>query len=369
MSRLMRSWRSFGGNVGWGNVRSLSTYRPQYARVVDETDGDSSKGLSLLDLSMSHSEVEGCKTQSELVQALVRNGVVKSPVLEAAMSTVDRALFIPVDHSAAVYAEPYENKPQKLDGVSGSTISTPHHHAVVGQVAVAHLESLKSQEDCVVLDLGCGTGYLSLLFLEMMDHIGLVGSRVVGTDAVPTLINEAQGCIVKAARSEGLQKRIHIVPAFENEKDALETFAAKGETFDLIHFGFAVPESSPQFKICLESLLAPGGRLIASLCDEKGMQQLAYIDKDTTGAASFSKYIVQNNVHCQAMFTSLFDEEDASKTHQDRLEEVKIALDEWKKQFEEENGKAPSKDDMFNDKYALGLFQQFGKLRKRVWEK
>lgn len=114
--------------------------------------------LSLVDLSLA--SFSGAKSQVDLVDKLVQVGALETPSIIHAFKAVDRLRFldpsftqqsVTADGAAAFrYAEPYENVPQKLSGALGSTMSTPHHHAVVAEQFSAQLVSAQTRPINVV---------------------------------------------------------------------------------------------------------------------------------------------------------------------------------------------------------------------------
>merc|ERR1711915_885872 len=91
-------------------------------------------------------------SNENLISGLVKLNIIKTDRIAEAMKRIDRANYAPTN--------PYEDCPQALTpvepGAHGATISAPHMHA-------AALESLSSHlyPGAHVLDVGCGSGYLS----------------------------------------------------------------------------------------------------------------------------------------------------------------------------------------------------------------
>lgn len=90
---------------------------------------------------------KGLAKNSDLIDVLLAEGVIKSEEVEKAMREVDRGDFVPSDESA------YMDRPQSIG--NGATISAPHMHAHA-------LELLKDyfKEGGKVLDVGSGSGIL-----------------------------------------------------------------------------------------------------------------------------------------------------------------------------------------------------------------
>lgn len=96
-----------------------------------------------------------------LVDSLKSSQVIRSDKVYKAMFQVDRGLFISNKSTA------YADSPQYLG--YNATISAPHMHAY----ALEYLSSYISSGD-KVLDVGSGSGYLTVAFSKMMDDKGIV---------------------------------------------------------------------------------------------------------------------------------------------------------------------------------------------------
>ena len=84
--------------------------------------------------------------QTELVKALMSEGIIKTKEVSKAMQQVDRKNYAP--------SNPYMDSPQPLG--YGATISAPHMHAYALEYLHKFLLNAKK-----VLDVGSGTGYLT----------------------------------------------------------------------------------------------------------------------------------------------------------------------------------------------------------------
>lgn len=96
-----------------------------------------------------------------LVDSLKSRQVIQSENVSKAMLQVDRGLFISNKTTA------YADSPQYLG--YNATISAPHMHAY----AMEYLSSCISPGN-KVLDVGSGSGYLTVAFSKMMDDQGVV---------------------------------------------------------------------------------------------------------------------------------------------------------------------------------------------------
>lgn len=137
--------------------------------------------------------------------------------------------------------------PRYWDELSASFDDEPDHGLRDPAVRGAWSDLLASAlpDRAVVLDIGCGTGSLSLLLAEM-------GHRVTGTDWSPDMIALAQ----TKAKSATLPARFFVM-------DATEPAFAPG-LFDVVlcrHLLWALPEPSGVLRRWAR-LLSPNGRLV-----------------------------------------------------------------------------------------------------------
>lgn len=98
----------------------------------------------------------------------------------------------------------------------------------------------------------------------------------------------------------------------------------------------------------------------------RGEQQLVRYERTRDGTSVKKEYVM--TVLCQEMQTAMCEREDEIEAGEERLKKTQEKLQEWKDKFVENNkGKIPSREDMFNDPRAAALFQEFSRLRKRTW--
>ncbi|GIL72244.1 hypothetical protein Vretimale_285 [Volvox reticuliferus] len=127
-----------------------------------------------------------------------------------------------------------------------------------------------------VLDVGSGSGYLTLIFAHLANRGA--GARVVGVEHISELVDASH-------RSAGA------IPWAQRmmRDDTLRLLKGDGYAgfpewalFDAIHVGAAAPAVPP----VLVAQLAPGGRLVVPVGPEGGPQQLVVLDKDMAGRVS-----------------------------------------------------------------------------------
>ncbi|KAF9350820.1 hypothetical protein BGX26_011038 [Mortierella sp. AD094] len=144
-----------------------------------------------------------------------------------------------------------------------ATISAPHMHA-------AALESLSPFlfPGAKVLDIGSGSGYLTVCMAEMVGPQG----RVVGVEHIPELVDQATNNTMKDHPEYIQEGRI----AFHSA-DGRVGFP-QDDHYDAIHVGAA---ANSMHKELIEQLQAPG-RMFIPVCDGDG-QAIYVVDKDKEG--------------------------------------------------------------------------------------
>jgi protein-L-isoaspartate(D-aspartate) O-methyltransferase len=222
-----------------------------------------------------------------LVDALVRNRVLKTKKVIDAMRRVDRGNYcLPFSGESA-----YEDHPLPIG--SNATISAPHMHA-----ACLELAHDRIKENSRVLDVGSGSGYLTSCFAAMLDHHDTYAAGSIRAEEVEDRrpgLNDTNYPIVVGV--EHIQELVDF--SIENtKKDGKGKYLAGPEPlvvlkladgregyppyapFDVIHVGAASPEKPTK----LLKQLANGGRLICPV--GTGWQSLRVYNKDEKGNVS-----------------------------------------------------------------------------------
>ncbi len=199
------------------------------------------------------------KTMGELCKELIGKQWILCQKVYDVMMKVDRADFAPTN--------PYENNPQGIG--SNVVISAPLLHAYC-------LEALKDflTEGSNALDIGFGSGYLTVAMSKMMNDKGCV----IGIEHIKNLYDFGTQNISKHHRNLIEDKSIELILG-----DGRLGYKQKAP-FKAIHVGAASMEPPKEF---LEQL-SHGGRLVMPL-GPQGDQYIYIIDKDLNGKITYQK--------------------------------------------------------------------------------
>ncbi len=114
-----------------------------------------------------------------LINSLIKDGYLKTPEIIEAFRKIDRADFVPKKYKS----ESYVNAPLPID--FGQTISQPLTVAFM-------LELLQPKAGEKILDVGCGSGWVSALLAQIVGTPPTGGGRVIGIERVPELKEMAE---------------------------------------------------------------------------------------------------------------------------------------------------------------------------------
>ena len=198
---------------------------------------------------------------NSLVKKLQENEIVQSEEVSTAMLAVDRGRY--VDH------HPYEDAPQRIG--FNITISAPHMHAHA-------LELLKDtlKPGCRALDIGSGSGYLTVCMALMVGPSG----KVVGVDHIPELVELGKKNMQQDGRTDMMESgQISMVVG-----DGRDGWEQEGP-YDCIHVGAA----AATLPVALVQQLKPGGKMIIPLGPEGGKQTLDLVEKDMESKVTKTK--------------------------------------------------------------------------------
>lgn len=195
-----------------------------------------------------------------MISYLKRSGVIKSLRVENAMLSVDRAEFVSED---AKY-EAYIDHPLSIG--YAATISAPHMHAY----------ALEEMQDVIhpgskVLEIGSGSGYLTVCISKLMDDSG----QVIGIEHIPQLVTASIENISKSHKELLNSGTIKIL--LSDGRIGLPEYGPYQAIFIS-----AAPEEIPH---CIIDQLASGGKMITPV-GKAGDQVIYIISKDSEGKVS-----------------------------------------------------------------------------------
>ena len=198
-------------------------------------------------------------TMIELCTELVNKGWIKTQQVYDVMMKVDRADFAPTN--------PYENNPQCIG--YNVVISAPLLHSYC-------LEALKDYltEGSTALDIGFGSGYLTVAMSKMMNDKGCV----IGIEHIKDLYDFGYQNISKHHKNLIDSGSIELILG-----DGRMGYKKKAP-FKCIHVGAASMEPPIEFIEQLDF----GGRLVMPL-GPQGDQYIYLIDKDSKGNINYTK--------------------------------------------------------------------------------
>lgn len=202
------------------------------------------------------------RNMKSLLDSLKSKGVITTQRVYDAMVKVDRGDFI--------NSSPYDDCPQYID--YNATISAPHMHAYALEYLVPYLK-----DNCKALDVGSGSGYLTVAMSKMMNDTGVV----VGIEHISGLFEIGQKNINKNHSDLVKQGKIVLVNG-----DGRKGYKDKAP-YNAIHVGAAAEEVPTD----LVDQLANGGRMVIPVGKQKWEQQICLIDKDMNGKVTCQKVL------------------------------------------------------------------------------
>lgn len=213
-------------------------------------------------------------TQFEMVLGMKKKGMIKSMQVLQVMNLIDRRNFVCTGH-------PYEDKPQSLG--FNANISAPHLHVLALEYLKDHL--LKGNR---VLDVGCGSGYLTACMATMAGKEGLT----VGIDHIRDIVQMANDNISKVMPSALNMGQIFLVHG-----DGRNGYSAMAP-YHAIHVGACVQEIPAD----LVNQLRPGGRMFVPVGLDHKQQSYRIVDKLKDGSVA-----VQELKSCCVIYETLTD--------------------------------------------------------------
>lgn len=169
-------------------------------------------------------------TNQQLIDHLIRTGILRTPRLIGAFERCDRILFVP----EPLLHDAYGDYPLHIG--EGQTISQPFTVAVM-------LELLAPPENGRILDIGSGSGWTTALLAAAVGE----GGRVEGVERIASLVDYGRANLAKA----------HITNASIEAADP-SALGKPGQRYDRI----LVSASAPELPTPLIDQLKAGGILV-----------------------------------------------------------------------------------------------------------
>ncbi|KNE68865.1 protein-L-isoaspartate O-methyltransferase [Allomyces macrogynus ATCC 38327] len=199
------------------------------------------------------------KSNARLVENLFDANIITNPRVKSAMFAIDRGHYVHPGSSA------YMDAPQTI-GYS-ATISAPHMHAYALNLLEPYLRPGNR-----VLDVGCGSGYLTACMADMVGPEG----KVVALDHIEELVEMTRANVERDQPGWTTNGRVECVVG-----DGREGYPARAP-YSAIHVG-AAAATIPQ---PLVDQLASPGRMILPVARSYGGQALMQVDKDQDGTVT-----------------------------------------------------------------------------------
>jgi len=210
------------------------------------------------------------KNQRELVEQLRKEGIIRTDAVEKVMGLVDRGNYcflrpgFESESDLICYAD------RALNIGMGQTISAPHMHAyALGEIYPSVERARKQNHPPKILDVGCGSGYLTACFGRWMlpSSNASVGGRVFGIDVRNDLVTMTRKNIGRGDGDLLAKKVVDLYP--RDGWNGLPEHAP----FDAIHVG-AAAETLPKL---LANQLRVGGVMVIPIGPRvSGKHQVLY---------------------------------------------------------------------------------------------
>ena len=211
------------------------------------------------DLNPNHRDLVTNLTQTKRTNSVFGKIIKPNSRVAKVMMMVDRGDFCSEENKINCY----NDSPSSIG--YNQTISAPHMHAM----ALNYLtENGHIKKGSKVLDVGCGSGYLTAAFAYLAEVNEKDGGLVVGIDILPDLVKLSEDNIRK--HNKDLLESGQIILLTQ---DGWKGYPL--ESYDAIHVG-ATAESFPKE---LWNQLKPGGRIFIPIEQENGNHKLMIYDK------------------------------------------------------------------------------------------
>ncbi|MCX5321781.1 methyltransferase, FxLD system [Streptomyces sp. NBC_00120] len=214
-------------------VMGSSENTPSSAGVQPATDSVNAVKTDTL----ATSEADAARLRNALVDQLKANGQARTPVVETALRSVPRHLFVPEATLEAAYANNVVDVKHDADGSSISCASQP-------SIVALMLDQLDAQPGERILELGAGSGYNAALIAYLVGESGHVTTIDVDDD------------LVEGARA-------HLAAAGFTNAEAVTRDGALGHAEGAPYDRIIATVGAHGIPHAWLEQLAPGGRIVA----------------------------------------------------------------------------------------------------------
>lgn len=295
-----------------GIVAVLST--PLLCRP--SSSNPTSSGFQLGKRSFSIVSGDSFQSWPELVTALQQRQVISSPVVADIMLCVERIAFA---HTRGMAVHPVDALSDNSVGLGqGLRLSAPSLHALALELLLPHLQLLTGQlprgqgpssrqpagqsgddgEDrssrerqawrrpVQVLDVGCGSGYLTACLAVLLGYKG----KVLGVDKAERMVQLARWNLCHQVPQVMDPTQVNNVTLLTGNVLQEGWLEEQGGPWDAIHVG----ASCPHLPDVLLRALAPGGRMVIPIGRPLEPQWLTIVDKDGAGRVHLHREVQVN---------------------------------------------------------------------------
>lgn len=164
----------------------------------------------------------------------------------------------------------------------GQTISAPHMHRYALLKSIPYLLNKNpmngddvSKNNVEILDIGCGSGYLTVAYRVLADKLGIKQANVLGIDIYPELVEFSR----KNYDSDIENKSKYSDTIKFEKRDGYSV--NENEKYNVIHVGAAATDGHAPPNLI--KALKRGGILIIPIRNKHGYENMNLITKDING--------------------------------------------------------------------------------------
>jgi protein-L-isoaspartate(D-aspartate) O-methyltransferase len=227
-------------------------------------------------------------TNAGMVDALQREGLIKTSEVAEVMRRVDRGFFVRNPDEA------YLDQPLPIG--YGVTISAPHMHAIMLELVSPSVLNHKRldrgyRQPLRLLDIGSGSGYMTAAFAALCEAAGHGDATpmfdVVGVEHVPELLQQSEKALTTHFPRWMQEQRVTLLHGDGLKPRSIAGAGiGPGNAFDVIHVGATAPHTVvPEYL----RLLRNGGTLVIPVGEATEVQELRVFTKNAEGEVSMQR--------------------------------------------------------------------------------